>query len=90
MFENGEPFFKYKDDPVITKRVAFLNEAHIFYDCDKKKTFRVTNYEYQKCKEVYERELDIMRNSKGFWIPEFILNGCSNWLYKNDEDYSDL
>ena len=82
------------DDKVITERVKFLSEAHIFFNCDKKQTFRVTNYEYQKCYKKYQRQLRFAEEIKrlgGLYIaPVFELNGCSNWIYQEGEDYSNM
>ena len=84
----------YSDDPIITKRVKFLKEAHVFFDTRTKQTFRVTNYEYQKCKEEYERYkvlADEAASKSGLYInPMFVLNGHEQWIWKEDEDYSSL
>lgn len=70
-----------------------FDNAKLFYCMDCKKTFRVTSTEYKRDKENFESmynpaylpgdKIRIVLN------PIFELNGHRNWIYRDDEDYSE-
>ena len=75
--------------------MAFEDDnPHLFFDCDKKQTFKVTEREYKRCQREYQMSLKIAEDAvrrTGFCVvPVFALNGCANWIYKDDEDYSNM
>lgn len=70
-----------------------FDNAKIFYCKDCKKTFRVTPIEYERDREIFNEKHNPAylygEGMKTVLNPVFELNGHRNWIYREDEDYSE-
>ena len=71
------------------KQDDFLSGTCLYFDCRKKWTFRASNYECLK-RRVRHAVLSRIALMNGCTPPLPVLAGVSEWLYREDEDYSDL
>ena len=67
----------------------------VFYCLDCKKTFTASSEELKKAREEYERQREIVqekmfRGERVYFPVNLVVNGHARWIYREDEDYSEV
>lgn len=80
-------------DAIITKQVTFRTKAYVCFDLDKREPFVLTDEEYQKAREQFERACGILKKNGLVFTPCFYVETATgkhfNWVWRPDGNYNE-
>ena len=80
-------------DVIVTKQVTFRTKAYVCFDLDKRETFVMTEEEYHKAVEQFERACDVLKKNGFVFTPCFYVETETgkhfNWVWRPDGNYSE-